>query len=80
MKVKDLVSELMQGDQESVVFVRAPDGSLGTLETVESEVEIEAVEGVREMWAERHDSEPTLGEDDMPVRQATVFVLDGPVA
>lgn len=33
MKVKDLVDEAMQGEQEHVVFVRAPDGTLGMLET-----------------------------------------------
>ena len=77
MKVKDLVDELMQGNQEHVVFIRAPEGSLGTLETVETEVDIEEVSGV---WAERL-NDPTLEEfDDMPVRQATVFVLDGPIS
>ncbi len=77
MKVRDLVDEAMQGSQEHVVFIRAPDGSLGMLETVETEVDVEEVDGT---WVERM-NEPTLDEHDaMPVRQASVFVLDGPVS
>ncbi len=76
MKVRDLVDELSQGNQDHVVFIRAPDGSLGMLETVETEVDVEEV-GAK--WEERL-SEPTMEGDGMPVRQGTVFVLDGPVS
>ena len=76
MKVRDLVDELMQGNQDHVVFIRSPDGSLAMLETAETEVDIEEVGG---RWAERY-GEPTVDRDGMPVRQATVFVLDGPVS
>ena len=76
MKVRELVDELMKGNQESVGFVRAPDGSLGQLETLETEVDVEEVDGT---WVERYE-DPTLERDGMPVRQATVFVLDGPVS
>ena len=75
MNVKDLVDELMQGSSENVVFIRAADGSLGLLETVESEVGVEEVDG---RWVECGVS-PTLEGDGMPARHATVFVLDGPV-
>ena len=76
MKVRDLVDELMQGNQEHVVFIRASDGSLGTLETAETEVDVEEVDG---RWEERMD-DPSMDRDGMPVRQATVFVLDGPIS
>ncbi len=76
MKVRDLVDELSQGNQDHVVFIRAPDGSLGMLETVETEVDVEEVGS---SWMERMD-EPTMDGDGMPVRQAAIFVLDGPVS
>ena len=79
MKVKELVDELMQGNQEHVVFFRSPDGSLGMLETVESEVDVEEVDG-RGEWVERMDVEPAMDNDGLPVRQATIFVLDGPIS
>ncbi len=77
MKVRELVDELMQGNPEHVIFIRASDGSLGLLETAETEVDVEEVDG---RWEERTDEDPALERDGMPVRQATIFVLDGPVS
>ena len=75
MTVRELLDELGCADADSMVFLRAPDGSLGEVQTIEHEVDVEDMDGdLVEAGVKPHVS------GGWTVPRTTVFVIDGPVS